>query len=341
MAEPLPSDERMWENVDQERVAKVAEMAVEPAWISEIARKLRTADAGWSSMSWHQSIRQVAKDVQALYQTGEVDVVRQGYGDWGGQEVGSATFEWREDDLVSTSSWNRYTFVHNTDTPYQNVRPSFERFVDPDITLEEKMGMASVLSERYNEMSRDVEKILDDHLNVIITNPEVAEMSDYSDPGIDLYLEDFNAGPSGGGKVKHGLAVEVSTRWVNPVDTGYVGKKLNKVKEKEEERDVPVDLLVMAPRFTGTTEDRYEDSDVVTLRELPLDPTGNPIIMPDDAGVQEQFGGSGVVGPEYPIIESTDSELFTETQETLREFQLVNELEYRQRIATIFGQVTG
>lgn len=350
MTEPLPSDDNMWDDPEQEKIAQVAEIATEPAWISEIARKLQKVDEEWARMSWEYAVQEVSKAVQALIDTGEVGITVVEYGDFGGQEIGSPTRQWVTEDtgggqgeqsqIISSDKWRPYTFVHNTDTPPSSVRQRFRPVVDWDVTLEEKIQVADVLSERYNEMSEDVEYILEDHLNVVITNPDVVHVSDYSDPGIDLYLENFSAGPAGGGKVDHGLAVEISTRWVNPVDSGYIGSKLNKVMDKEKERDVPVDLLVMAPAYTDDVLERYRDSDVVSLRHLPDNPSGNPLIMPDDKQTQEEFTGTPIVGPDYPVIDVQDAGLFTNTAETLRNFHLVNELEYRQRIATIFGQET-
>lgn len=331
----------MKNNIDGQLVGHVAEVCIEPRYISEAARVLRANMSRWREMSHNVAVSYVSQAVSLLEEEGRIEVTVYDYDGFGGQVEGSprsATFfsEDQREVFGEGGMWRPYNIAYNRQTDIGSVRHVPVDVIDPNVTIEQKASIADRLSRVGNDMARYSELILQDHIDRVIDQVlpageelDYVDKSHYQSPGADLYLEYDGVG----------YVVEVSTRYVNPIDSPYVSHKINQGMNMEVERGVPVNVLIMAPRFTSDVNQRYFGDDMVTLRKLPSDTDdGNPVIVPDSPEVQEMAIGTGIVGDNYPIVEDNDSLFISFLDEVLRDYSIVEELEYRRMISTIAGE---
>lgn len=295
-------------------VAKVAELAVEPSYISEIARKLESVDSQFDETNHLNNVQFVARAVQGLESEGSVVVERP---DLGGQKQGS-----QHESLADgeTGGWREYTIVHTQNTDFDDVRDLFKGVVDPDMTVGEKREIVEFLSRQGNNMAEVSEEVVQDQLGVLYDNVEV---SGYNTSDIDATVE----------LEEKAYAVEVSVRWVNPVGVPYINSKLNHLADKEAEIGKEVDLIVMAPVFTRSVWDRYDDTRFIHLRELPARGQGTPVIIFEEG--ESLASTEALLGDRFPIV-AEDFETFrNDLDDVFREFNVVSERVYRAQIVNI------
>lgn len=336
--------------VPQNDVEKVAEMAIEPSYVSEIARKLRKADESWAEVSEDTAVRRVAKIVNLLDDRMDMEVVEFG-SDVEGQLESSPKTSFGPGGTMETEEWRDYKIIHNPDIDYGEVRKSYRGYVDTKVTLEDKLGMVAKVSGSGNDISIQAEEMAQDVLARQFREYDKVEFSDYNDPGIDFYVEDE-------GRRKWGLSIEISTRWVNPIDEPYLESK----KDKAFDRDS--DLIIMAPNIADNLLEKYEDpseppwhdypeSERIHLHVVPPQkPTtyrpfamsvedivnetkrgsGNPILVPDSEKLREKIEESGNVSDSYPVVEDERSVLREVLTELRRDYQVVTESMYRNYI---------
>lgn len=355
--------------IDQQNVDRIWQLAVEPSYISEIARKLRGLYGEWASMNENTAVARVARTVFLLEQTRGIDIVTMPP-DAGGQLESSPKFsvapveesggDRLEDvdveDLSTagasnvTATWQDYKIIHNTRTPTDEVDDDILEVVDPDMAVEEKLELVKNVSGDGNEVSKEAELILQDVMERQFREYDSVESSDYNDPGLDFAVD-------GEQRREWGLAIEVSTRWVNPIDRPYLDAK----KEKALKEDY--DLLVIAPRFTDSLKDEYEDPDkpgwhddpfgeMVHLHRVPsrvpevyspfakkpeelgdTDETeGNPVIVPDDSSVRNRASSIGNIGNRYPVGSSDKDVLRDSLAAVDRRYSVISESRYRNQI---------
>jgi len=294
-------------------VAAVAEMAVEPSYISEIARKLQDVGEPWSLMTHNIAVQIVSRAAYAMYEEGRLEVVRPSLG---GQVESSVKSTLPGHGFKQSDTWREYTVIRSS-TDTDQIRSSFLPYVDMDVSMDNKLEIVQHLSSAGNQMAKISERILQDQIQTYVFDQ--LELSGYNDPGLDVYAE----------RDGKGYGIEVSTRWVNPISSPYVSSKFDEVAEMEEKRGVPVDLLVMAPRFTNRELRRRRDDDIVALRELPAEGEGNPVIVGD---FMEDSSG---MGPDYPIVAEGYETLQEDLQNVMREYNVLEETEYRNQIVEI------
>ena len=324
----------------QEDVAKVAEMASEPSYVSEVARKLQLADARFASYNLTTVIDIVRKAVQALDETRDydVDVARVGYSNIGGQEEASPIYSWVEGELRENDEWWPYTLFHVENQP---VRESYRKYVDRSIAVEDKIGTIDTLSYDGNEISKEAELILQDLVTSdLISDIGYYETPSYNDGGVDLYLEDFNSNITG--KKEHidgGVIIEISVRWINPIGIPYMEEKTNKREEYESDRDVPVDLIVLAPSFTGTVENTYSDTGISRIGRVPIEPDGNPILLQDEESLRNMASSLPFTGNMYPVVRSSRANMIGALDSVARDYDTIYELDYRRDLLQVLGRL--
>lgn len=338
------------DSVPQTDVAKVAEMAIEPSYVSEIARKLILADEDWSGMGLNSAIVKVAKVVNVLDERMDM-VVGQQPSDLGGQKKSSPKRSVAGGHAVDLDEWLDYKVIHNPGIPMAEIREGYREYVDPNVTFEDKMEMIRRLSEIGNEVSVQAEEIMQDVMERQFKEYETVEVSDYNDPGVDFYVQDE-------GKRKWGLAIEVSVRWVNPIGAPYVESK----KDDAFERDS--DLIIIAPKFTDGMISKHEDPSMefwhrdpegerVHLHTVPSDSpaiyrpfatdvesvedefdrsSGNPVIIPDSEGARRMMQERGNVGEGYPVVDGDMHGFRDLLTEVRRDYMVVTESMYRNYI---------
>ena len=322
--------------VNKADASAVVEMAVEPSYISEIARKLQAADVTYNSMGFNRVIRMVSRAVFALERDNRVETTNPDYGTFGGQKKSSPHTSIAGEGFAERGEWKEYTIVKATKTEYGAVRPSFKEFVDPSITFEEKVDIADHISRVGNQMARMSEEILQDLAVGMFPDADVMETSGYNDPGVDLYIQGFEAPDRR--QIEHGVCVEITTRYVNPIGNPYVSSKLNHVMDKESEHGVAVDLIILAPVFTRGMTDKYEDSDIVKLRRVPQFAQGNPIITQDDPEQYEAILESNRAGPDYPVVLGGYQTFQEDLAGVLRDYEVMTESVYRYHVANELSQ---
>lgn len=310
-------------------VRDVAEMAVEPSYISEIARKLQQVDSQWGSLTFLTAVNTVGRAVRALERDNRVQVQSPEYGTFGGQKESSAKLSLSGAGQEQTEEWKTYTLVRSK-TPFGSVREEYQSVVDPSVTMSDKLEIIDNVSRMGNVMSRQVEEILFDQATADLDDAEELITTDYNDPGVDMFAVYDD-------KV---VAYEISTRWVNPIDKAYMTAKINKALDAESEFDKPVDLVVMAPRFTQTVQNRYNDDSIVSLQRLPRAGDGFPIVSVDDNSTIDQLSTSGLVGPGYPVVLDDNLVFRDDVEGLLRNANFIRESRYRSQITTIFGIVS-
>ena len=332
-------------------VEKVAEMAIEPSYISEIARKLVNNDPEWGGLSHVAAVVRVSFAAVALEENPGTEVLKSDYdsGEYGQAEsspkysvVGVAGSE-------DTTEWRDYKLIHSAEMEMEDVRDEYQDLVDPDVTIDEKLDVVKLLSSEGNMVSRQAEEIFIDVLKRQFREYDNIEFADYNDPGIDFYVEDDD-------QRSYGISCEVSTRYVNPIDHPYVDAK----KDKAFERDS--DLIIMAPEFTNELLEKYENPDnrdwhadpskeMVHLHQVPHDSPlmyqpfarqdiqdespdegGNPIIVPDGERAREMFSDSGHVGDAYPVVDDDYDDFVDALLSVNRNFKTIPESNYRQQV---------
>jgi len=341
-------------SISGDEISKVIEMAAEPSYISEIARKLLKVDEGWPEVEKEVNAVGRVTAIVAFLEENEPEVLDiiepfEGYERTGGQVRSS-----RKPSVLSdspTDTWNTYTVVHAPALSEDEVREGFRPVVDTERELTQKLETIRRLSGVGNEVSREAELILQDVMERQFRYYETVETSDYNDPGIDLYVEDE-------GQREYGLSIEISVRWVNPIGSPYIESKRNKAFDRDS------DLLIIAPRFSQSALDRYEDpedpdwhasplSEMVHLHTVPSENgqvyypfvkspevvtserregSGNPVLVPDSERLRGRLRDTGHVGDEYPVVEG-DREAFQAALESVeRDYVVVPESQYRNMI---------
>lgn len=335
------------DGVGQEDTARIVELATEPSYISEIARKLIKHDPDWE-LGMLATINKVSAIVGILGEQGRAEVFTQDYqSDSMGQEESSPKSSLVDVADTTDHHWNSYTIVHLPDGT--NVRDDYKDIVDQSMTPDEKMKMVETLSNQGNKVSKQAELIMQDVMERQFKHYDVTESPDYNDPGVDFYVEDED-------QREWGLSLEVSTRFVNPIDKPYMESK----KQKAFERDS--DLVIMAPKFTDEMLDEYEDpesegwhddplSDIVHLHRVPpKDPTvyypfamnsseinqkggtGNPIIIADSESSRERLSNTGNVGDRYPVVDDDYGLMIDSLKYVGRDYTVITESQYRNSI---------
>lgn len=322
---------------DQISVGDVASMAVEPSYITELARKLMKTGGRWGDMSLPTAVQYVSRSVRALEEDGRVDVYEFDYDSFGGQATGSRHYAASGEGQGETSRWNPYKIVHNPNTAHGNIQDGHKPMVDRYASVDQKREIADHLSRMGNKQSRRVEGILTDQIHAEVTDPDVFETSDYNDPGVDLFVMGFKT--RDGKEIDRGLMLEITTRWENPIQDPYIDSKMDGARVLEEEHGVPVDLVVMAPRYSQGVVQKYFGSKIVTLRRLPREGNGTPVIDQDVHSVQLSNEGTDSVGPDYPVMDEFYDTYADDLESVHREFNRVDEMELREDIADIFNSV--
>lgn len=337
------------EAYDQETIAKVIEMAVEPSYVSEIARKLEVVDDGWG-LTGTRSVERVAIIVSMLDEREAFVTANVGYDGIEDAQEKSSPMESLTDEVGEgepEDRWNPYTLVHYTSDT--DVRDEFSDHVDNTVTIEEKAGIIENLSGSGNRVSVMAEEIMQDCLSRQFKHYDNTETPDYNDPGVDFYVEDER-------NREWGLAVEISVRWVNPIGSKYIDSK------KEKALDNDADLLVLAPKFRQNIMEKYNGggsggmsddpmSSVVNISVLPSmepdvyqpfakspedvndrEPGGNPVIVPDPDPVRDRLNTTGNVGGSYPVADSDMGSFTDDLDYVFREHTVVTESQYRNEI---------
>ena len=329
----------------QAAIALVADVTAEPSYLSEIARKL---DNAFEDQDWN--LDKVTQAASVLSDRDDFDFYDVGYGGNDGQSIGSLHYASVPGaGKESTKEWKEYTVIHNTDPNLDDMADEVREIINPQITVEEKMAIIDILSGRGNFVSRAAEEILQDAMERQFREYEEVEYGDYNDPGIDFRVRDDS-------RRDYGIAVEVSTRWENPIGTPYTDSK----KEPAFEDDL--DLIIMAPDFRDKLLQQYEEVDsgqwhadpegeITHLHRVPtnrpavyrpfakeppgeeFDPDGGfPVIVPDDERTRNRIGRKGHVGNDYPIIDDNFGDFRSALESVDREFRLITESGYRAQV---------
>lgn len=371
----------------QHDVAMIRDFAREPSYISEIARKLIDANLPfgynygelegrerivntWGDMTVNGAVRFVGPVLWFASEdktAGNIDRIEKGYdvdsgaGPGQSQAIGSPHEQIPTGDDVDEKRWNDYVVYHNTepmnsevgvklvDEGWSELASRIRDRIDPSVSVSDKLNMIDTVSRGGNDQSKLAERVAQSVLQRQFRYYDNVEFSDYNDPGVDFYVQDER-------DRQYGLSVEVSTRWVNPVDQKYFDAK----KKKANDRDS--DLVILAPKFTQSLLEEYENPDdewwhrdpfreTVHLHRLPVEgpttyrpfakrpdrvaefePSGNPVIVPDDLRVQDKLSGQGHVAPDYPVA-SSDVPTYRQTlDDLLRDHTAIPESVYRSQM---------
>jgi len=376
-------------------VAMIAEMFAEPSYLSEVARRMielnlplgfergeleqvEGVSNTWGGLSVQKATSFVSLGLTILSSEEGVDrfeIVEQGYdgesstGSGNSQSVGSVHRSVTGESNQGRE-WEAYTVVKNTMGPtvggaldsegYQELGSDMRDMVNPSVSLDEKTDVARKLSRIGNDVSKNVEAVLQDVLSRQFRRYDAVEFPGYNDPGVDFAVADED-------RREYGLIVEISSRWVNPIGLPYINSKLERAVAKEEradEQDRAWDVLILAPRFTDEALERYENGDPTTghanpesgmvhLHRLPpknvdvyipseTKPNlvgqtgrgggGNPILVPDPDGIRERASSSGLVGSRYPVVRNDFGEFQELLDGVFREWQSVTESRFRNQI---------
>lgn len=147
----------------------------------------------------------------------------------------------------------------------QKVNPliydaALRRKLSPDMTPEEKEEIIKILSEMGKENMEHSEEILLDCLmrqfRYYKEKGQLRKGKLY--PDINIYSPDIDFMVKDESRRRYYLAVEISTRWENPIDVEYIQKKFERIMDLEEKEKTGIDLLVLAPKFTEDALVKYE-----------------------------------------------------------------------------------
>jgi len=326
-------------------ISRIADMAAEPSYLSEIARKLN--DVFDTS---RYSVELVAKAASVLAERDGFALYDVGYGDNEGQQIGSLHYALDpEGGLTETKEWREYTILHNENPNFSDMDEEIEDKISISISVPDKVKIIDILSGRGNFVSRAAELITQDAMERQFREYEETYYGDYNDPGIDFTVRDDD-------RRNYGLSIEVSTRWENPIGSPYVGSKEDAALEED------FDLAILAPNFRDKLLDQYEQVDrgewhaepegeITHLHQVPtdrpvvyrpfantppdddFDPDGGfPIIVPDSQRVRERVGNMGHVGDNYPIVDTDFTEFRDALDKVDRDFRLITESGYRAQV---------
>lgn len=356
-------------NVDSRDVGNIMACALEPSYISEIARKLRASGivnhtesfedqkVKWDDISFLRSVVLVSKAVSVLSNNDRIEVEDAPAGQLQGSPKNqiatpseiSGDEEEEVEEEPTGKEWHPYTVVYNPeDTTENDINELLKDYIDTSVELEEKIALIEDISSVGNDVSKVAEDILQDCLERQFREYDVTRVSSYNDPGLDFYVEDE-------GKREWGLAVEISVRYVNPIDAPYINSK------KDKAFDTDADLVILAPKFTDNMERKYEDPDdrnwhvdpeeeLVHLHRLPSEvpetygpfrnefkdedgiDEGNPIIVPDGERLRALMKKGGHVGDDYPIVEDERLNFRASLDDLLRDYTVITESRFRTQI---------
>lgn len=344
------------QDIDANAVVSAAlQVAFEPCYLAEIARKINA-----SELELEVREEQMAQVASMMADRDDVDLYTVDYQDNGGQAQGSLREVGDEGSAFSTEddedgekivqvNWEPYTIMHNTGIGYGELDDAIKEVVNPDRTVDQKREIINVLSGTGNDMSRTAERIMQDEMQRQFRNYRVREIPEYNDPGMDFYVEDTD-------KRDYGLGIEVSVRWENPIDSPYIKSKQDKVFDRDG------DLVILAPRFTDKSLDRYEDienkewhqipeGEMTHLHTVPNDePTvyrpfamasiddselrssGFPVIVPDGDKVRERLRAGNHVSGNYPLVDTGGDAFLNNLDEVERESRVITESGYRSQV---------
>jgi len=333
--------------IAQDDVARVIELAAEPSYISEIARKLVKHDPAWN-IAEITAVEKVSIIASLLEDRGDINIYEVDYNSGSmGQAESSPKRTLNDDEEGHNKEWNPYTLIYTFEGT--TIRDEYEDIVDESVDPIDKIQMIEELSNSGNRVSKQAEEIMQDVMKRQFKHYDTVETPGYNDPDVDFYVEDER-------QREWGLAIEVSVRYVNPIDQPYLDAK----KQKADERDA--DLLIVAPKFTDKLLDLYEDpddpgwnadplSDMVHLHRLPPDsPTvyypfarkpdeikehndsGNPIIIQDGEQAREMLSSSGNVGDAYPVVDDDYADFISTLGDVNRESVVITESQYRNSL---------
>jgi hypothetical protein len=329
----------------QQAVKRVIDCAAEPCYLSEIARKLNTA---FDTNAFN--VEKVAQVASVISDRDGIEFYDVGYEDNGGQSIGSMHYSNTSGEgIEETKEWRDHTVIHNENPQYTDIEDAILEVINPSISVEDKVMIIDILSGRGNFTSEAAEKIMQDSFARQFREYDVVQFGDYNDPGIDFVVDD----PS---RRDFGLAVEVSTRWENPIGTPYMKTKEDAALEED------LDLVILAPIFREKLLQEYEQKDddrwhkepegeIVHLHEVPndrpgvyrpfakepvqeefLSTTGFPVIVPDDERTRNRLRDTGHIGDNYPVVDSDLSSFREALDRVERDFELVTESEYRTQL---------
>jgi hypothetical protein len=336
-------------DIGQSDVEAVATMAYEPSYISEIARKMQLAFDDWAELSHNAAVVRVSKIVNALSQNRNVDVEEIGANE-GLQMEGSPHKSAVPAEVREGNEWLDYKIVWNKSGNIDEGVEEALEYTDPNVTVRDKVDMVAALSNLGNVVSRLAEEIMQDVFERQFRYYDKIEVPEYNDPGVDFYVEDE-------GNREWGLCIEVSVRYVNPIDKPYVESK----KEKAIDKDA--DLVILAPKFTDGMLRKHENEDdpawhsdpegrIVHLHRVPPKDydfyrpftfdvgefkenettRGNPIIVPDKEAVRSIVSDTGLVGDRYPVVDSSFDEFRNLLETVNREYTVIPESRFRNFI---------
>jgi len=326
-------------------IGRVADMAAEPSYLSEIARKLNDAyDVS------RYNVGLVAQAVSVLADRDGFALYDVGYGNNGGQAVGSVHFAMVPDgDTDETKKWREYTVIHNENPNFGDMPSEIQGKINPTVAVQDKVAIIDILSGNGNFVSKAAERITQDAMERQFREYKETYYGDYNDPGIDFTVSD-------GDRRNFGISVEVSTRWENPIGSPYIGSK------KDAALDNDYDLIVIAPSFRDKLLDQYEDAErnewhaeaegeLTHLHRVPtdrpavyrpfamsppdddFDPDGGfPVIVPDSQSVRDRIGDMGHVGNRYPVVRGDLTDFRDALESVDRDFRLITESGYRAQI---------
>jgi hypothetical protein len=321
------------------------EMAVEPSYLSEIVRKINNNVSGSST-----NVDKLAQIASAMQERDGVELFTHGYDENRGQSEGSPHFGPNDDgDEVGTKTWQPHTIMHNTNTSSDEVRQEVADVIDPTVTVAEKRSVIDTLSGQGNTVSRQVENITQAVLQRQFRNYNTVESGDYNDPGVDFFVSDPD-------QRDYALAIEVSARYENPIDSPYVDTK------KDMAFDDDADLLVLAPAFTDNIRGQYEviedgewhrtpENEIVHLHRVPVDTPevyrpfafgvppeyereddGFPVVLPDSDRVADILSRGSKVGGPYPVVNGSKDAFIGALERVERDFRGISESGFRNQI---------
>ena len=333
------------EELVQERIGYVLDACVEPMYLSEIARKL---DKAIDDMEFN--IYRVSQAASVLVENDRVEVYEVDYQNNDGQKEGSRKYTLSaEGGIEETEEWKPYTIIHNTDTSYGDISDEVKDFVSPYVSVQDKIDIINNLSGIGNRISKDTEKIAKDVFRRQFKNYDEVGWTDYNDSGIDFWVEDEN-------NREFGIAIEVSSRYENPVDRPYIKSKTDDAFDRD------YDLLVLAPNFTNGVIERRErlsddkwhndpEESMVHVHRVPHEKPevyrpfkkepvededeieqGFPVIIPDSDRVRSAFGGR--VGDDfaYPVANADRTDVTDNLRYVEREYRTITESGYRTQL---------
>lgn len=323
----------------------------------------------WGSIDVGTARRKAAGVVNLIMEGDQGELDAQDFA--AGQKESSPKYAWAGNDLEELRTWRDYKIVQNVDRSAESVGKVFENtgldgmartlrsMVDVEpwvedgefVTVEDKQQIIETLSERGNEASMNAERIAQDVFDRQFRYMSEARATAYSSPEPDYEVyEDA--------EMDYRLMIEVTTRWVNPVDKPYVDAK------KESAFDKDADLLIIGPKFTDQMVNKYgvvgdresmlnAETDLINLVHLPprdgkfFDPflmsvsdippdvedrSGNPVIIGDHARVRERLSTVGRVGDQYPIVDADYEEFRDMLGGVNRDFNVIQESQYRNMV---------